>query len=969
MKKLIQILTILFLFHSAYAQRINSEQCIGTEKPERIIAIHDNNDSTTTFLYRRDGYFYSDSMSQAGHKIIVLKLDKNKNILFQKELDSTYYNFLEDDPYYFENDGSFLLVAFNVFPSTIYSTKAEKYDNNGNLLWKSEELYPALQYSDKYSIVKKYDNGYVISQNISSETRTLVSLSATGQLVWSKEISTIDLFPEYTNVGLNQSVFFEAIPKENNKTFISTIPIRIDGLFLSGHSFAYNLVLDSAGNILHVDTIDLGTNIFSSGSRLDKKGNFYFINSYPEQINTDDLSTSVPDLSLGLPIDYLSVFNIQNTLGDNNIYNDISTRYYYKTIGNTTTYTCTDSLSNVLWTYSYTNPVNSVFPTSIIDDTTLFVNNKLVRNGAVVWNLNINNQTDTIFYNGNYYHLTNYSGINVVNNLKKVSISRLDSNNLNIFSIYTYDYCPSLCDYIDVYRFRVVDIKTGIIKQDILIDRNVGSISYIKSTGDGKTFLASTNYQICNPANPGNSDIYLATYTGEYNTLKGIAYIDYNSNNTKESNEPIYPYGFITTASIRDTQTQHLSSVFPFIFFTDTGSYTTKLSLYNDYYISVPVQFVTSYNTYGNIDTLLFALQPRAGINDVSMQLVNNWMTRLGQNNAYTVSVENKGTATANGKVKVLMDARLLNITSSPNYAYRNGDTLVWNIGNLAPLQKGMATISFTGETPTVLNAGDTIISKAWYESDSIDSTPIDNYAEAKEIIRASYDPNEKAILSGEFLTPSQVSTGNYISYIIHFQNKGNDTAFKVIVMDTLSNNVDINSLEIINASHNYTLEIIQNKILKFTFNNIRLSYDTLNISSTGYVSYKIKPKTNLSSGNTIDNTAYIYFDYNEPIQTNTVQTQILLLSAIKTSKNSDGKLTIYPNPNNGIFTIGFENKQNETLQLKLVDITGTIIYQEYKQHNGKSEFVINQTSLAKGIYWIQLTNGNEIYSSAIIVQ
>ena len=207
------------------------------------------------------------------------------------------------------------------------------------------------------------------------------------------------------------------------------------------------------------------------------------------------------------------------------------------------------------------------------------------------------------------------------------------------------------------------------------------------------------------------------------------------------------------------------------------------------------------------------------------------------------------------------------------------------------------------------------------------------------------------------------------LSYIIHFQNKGNDTAFKVIVMDTLSNNVDINSLKIINASHNYTLEIIQNKILKFTFNNIRLSYDTLNISSTGYVSYKIKPKTNLSSGNTIDNTAYIYFDYNEPIQTNTVQTQILLLSAIKTSKNSDGKLTIYPNPNNGIFTIGFENKQNETLQLKLVDITGTIIYQEYKQHNGKSEFVINQTSLAKGIYWIQLTNGNEIYSSAIIVQ
>ena len=152
------------------------------------------------------------------------------------------------------------------------------------------------------------------------------------------------------------------------------------------------------------------------------------------------------------------------------------------------------------------------------------------------------------------------------------------------------------------------------------------------------------------------------------------------------------------------------------------------------------------------------------------------------------------------------MDARFLNISTNQNYAYRNGDTLVWDIGSLVPLQKGEAVISFAAETPPALDADDTLISQAWYESNSIDLTPADNYTVLKETIRASYDPNEKAITSGETLTPQQVSNGDYISYIIHFQNKGNDTAFKVIVLDTLSENVDINSLQIINASKPYKL-------------------------------------------------------------------------------------------------------------------------------------------------------------------
>jgi hypothetical protein len=156
---------------------------------------------------------------------------------------------------------------------------------------------------------------------------------------------------------------------------------------------------------------------------------------------------------------------------------------------------------------------------------------------------------------------------------------------------------------------------------------------------------------------------------------------------------------------------------------------------------------------------------------------------------------------------------------------------------------------------------------------------------------------------------------------------------------------------------------------LKFTFKNIRLSYDTTNISSTGYIAYKLKPKNNMVIGNTIDNTAHIYFDYNDPIKTNTVQTKIMLLSALHSNKNKSGIINIYPNPNNGIFTIAFESKKNSTLQLQLIDVAGNIIYQESKQHQNKTEFIINQTKLAKGIYWIKLSDGIDVYSNGIIIQ
>jgi hypothetical protein len=112
--------------------------------------------------------------------------------------------------------------------------------------------------------------------------------------------------------------------------------------------------------------------------------------------------------------------------------------------------------------------------------------------------------------------------------------------------------------------------------------------------------------------------------------------------------------------------------------------------------------------------------------------------------------------------------------------------------------------------------------------------------------------------------------------YTVRFQNTGTDTAFNIVVRDTLDSKVDWNTLEMVSASHNYQLNIKEGNKLTWTFDNIQLPDSNINeAASNGYIIYRIKPKTSLLPGDTIINTASIYFDFNLPVQTNTEKTVV----------------------------------------------------------------------------------------------
>lgn len=136
-----------------------------------------------------------------------------------------------------------------------------------------------------------------------------------------------------------------------------------------------------------------------------------------------------------------------------------------------------------------------------------------------------------------------------------------------------------------------------------------------------------------------------------------------------------------------------------------------------------------------------------------------------------------------------------------------------------------------------------------------------------------SYDPNDKTAIPRGWGEEHFIPNNQSLDYKIRFQNTGSDTAFTVVIRDTISNDMlDMMSFEAKGSSHTYTMEIEENNILVFTFDNILLPDSTTNlIESNGYIEFSIDQLSGNLPGTKIENKAAIFFDFNEAIITNTV--------------------------------------------------------------------------------------------------
>jgi uncharacterized repeat protein (TIGR01451 family) len=226
---------------------------------------------------------------------------------------------------------------------------------------------------------------------------------------------------------------------------------------------------------------------------------------------------------------------------------------------------------------------------------------------------------------------------------------------------------------------------------------------------------------------------------------------------------------------------------------------------------------------------------------------------------------------------------------------------------------------------------------------------------------RGSFDPNDKQSFPRGYGDDHFIQQNREIDYLIRFQNTGTDTAFNVVVKDTLSQHLLWGSIRPGASSHPYVFKPLGDGVVEFVFEDIMLPDSSSNEqASHGFVQFKIQQQPDLADGIVIENSAAIYFDFNEPIITNTTWLTIgeEFVSASQNIFKENVKVEIMPNPfeSSALFKIqGLDLKNGNLI---LMDATGRAISQNQFVGN---EVRFYRNGLNSGLYFYQIKEGQDL--------
>jgi uncharacterized repeat protein (TIGR01451 family) len=222
-----------------------------------------------------------------------------------------------------------------------------------------------------------------------------------------------------------------------------------------------------------------------------------------------------------------------------------------------------------------------------------------------------------------------------------------------------------------------------------------------------------------------------------------------------------------------------------------------------------------------------------------------------------------------------------------------------WDLGVIPPY--GFATRTFHALVPADINLlGIDLDYVATVTNAGAETNTANNTATTTVTITGSYDPNDKT---------GRTSTGfdnnlyfadldEWIDYTVRFQNTGTAAAETVVIRDTIDGDFDITSLQILGATHDFTPSFDAGRTLIFTFNNINLPDSTSDLAgSQGSISFRLKPRAGITFGDVLENSAGIYFDFNPPIITNTVEHVVEFSTLVNGDVEEARPIVLSPNP------------------------------------------------------------------------
>lgn len=325
--------------------------------------------------------------------------------------------------------------------------------------------------------------------------------------------------------------------------------------------------------------------------------------------------------------------------------------------------------------------------------------------------------------------------------------------------------------------------------------------------------------------------------------------------------------------------------------------------------------------------------------------------------------VINRSCVKSSGTVQLTLDSDETYVSANPAPSTVNGQTLTWNLNNIGGESEFTAEVKVTVSQSAQI--GDSVCHLVKALPTSGDADVNNNTLNACMVIRGAYDPNIKLSFSAK--TGEEVvyipRTDNRLTYELHFQNTGTDTAFNIFLLDTISANMNLESFHIESSSHPVRFSISDNRIIRFEFKNILLPDDKTNEpKSHGRVTYSITPNANLAPGTHIYNLAAIYFDYNDPILTNKTDNIVWAPESVS-EVVANPAFSLYPNPVKSSLNVKFaEGQQSGTIVI--CDVLGKVISRQAAI--GFESFSVEH--LEAGVYTFSLSNGSGSFTSKFVV-
>lgn len=445
------------------------------------------------------------------------------------------------------------------------------------------------------------------------------------------------------------------------------------------------------------------------------------------------------------------------------------------------------------------------------------------------------------------------------------------------------------------------------------------------------------------------------------NKITGMLSLDLGNNGCNMNNLPM-PSTMITTSNESNS----------FSTFTDTsglynlevsrGDFTTAVTRnFKGLYSVQPTSYSSQFTSDGNLQVADFCIVSEQSKNDLSVEIFPLTAASPGFEAEYLISYRNVGNTILDGLIEFNFDSTKLNfINSSITPFTQNEDYLTYNFSNLNPFETRNIHITLKLKVPPTNEIGNELVFETIVNPVTNDITPENNTFNLTELVIGSFDPNDIQVLEGSNMFIGDAHKD--LHYIIRFQNTGTAPAISVKISNVLDANLNWKTMQLVKTSHPSTVEIIDGNRINFYFEQINLPDSTTNEpESHGYIIYKIKPIDDIEVGDIVFNEADIFFDFNLPINTNTVATTYV--DVLNTKEFSNNDLKLYPVPaKNKIF---IENAQ----PIKKVKVYNAIGQLCMEKNDIKGVGQLDISSLSKGVYILRLIDETLIESTKLIVK